>query len=119
VGLTFAYPAGFQRLWGVHPVGNKKLAYDQYVKLKLNDGEVEELAVYLEKRHKDDKMWLEGKVHHLRTVLSQRKWEENYEKKFTQRTPAAHREFEPEESIARDPRIALAALESLKGGLRH
>jgi hypothetical protein len=83
----------FDTLWAVHPVGNKKLAYDQAIKLELSPHDMDEIGAYLKRRQKYDKRWQEGKVHHLRTILSQRHWEaENYERI---RTPAPqHVEFE-------------------------
>jgi hypothetical protein len=77
MGLRFDYGDRFEKLWSVHSIGNKKLAYDQWLKLKLSEAENDELCQYLSNRQKDDVLWVNGKVHHLRTVLSQRKWEEN------------------------------------------
>jgi hypothetical protein len=79
MGLRFEYPPEFESLWSRHPVGVKKLGYDAWKKLKLTAEENAELAAYLERRHRDDEKWVEGKyVPHLSTFLNGRRWEDNY-----------------------------------------
>jgi hypothetical protein len=79
MGLRFEYPQEFERLWKAHPVGVKKPAFDAWKKLKLTADENAELLTHLQRRHKADVKWIEGKyVPHLSTFLTQRRWEDEY-----------------------------------------
>lgn len=81
MGLRFDYPADFEALWAAHPVGVKKLAFDAWKKLKLDDGENAELIAHLVQRHKDDVKWLDGTfVPHLSSFLNGRRWEDQYKR---------------------------------------
>ena len=81
MGLRFDYPADFELIWQVHPVGIKKLGFDAWRKLKLTEAENAELIAHLVQRHKDDVKWLEGKyVCHLSSFLNSRRWEDEYKK---------------------------------------
>lgn len=77
--LKFHYPPEFERLWKAHPVGVKKPAYDAWKKLRLTADETLELVAHLDRRHREDAKWIEGKyVPHLATFLNQRRWEDDY-----------------------------------------
>jgi len=79
MSLKFDYPHDFERLWKAHPVGVKKPAFDAWKKLKLTADDNNELVVHLDRRHKDDARWIEGKyVPHLSSFLNQRRWEDDY-----------------------------------------
>jgi hypothetical protein len=81
MGLKFEYPRDFDRIWSEHPVGVKKAAFDAWTKQKFTPDENAELIMYLRRRHKDDRKWVEGKyIPHLATFLNQRRWEDDYEK---------------------------------------
>ena len=89
MGLKFDYPAEFERLWSAHPVGVKKLAYDAWRKLKLNEAENAELIAHLVQRHRDDEKWLAGTyVPHLSTFLNGRRWEDQYKRLWRRESSA-------------------------------
>lgn len=79
MGLKFDYPHEFERIWKSHPVGVKKLAFEAWKKQKFTAAENDELVLHLDRRHRDDRKWVEGKyVPHLSTFINQRRWEDDY-----------------------------------------
>lgn len=123
MGLHFEYPRDFDEVWNVHAVGVKKLAFDQWQKLKPTSAEKDRICAYLRKRQKEDRGWNDGKVHHLRTILSQRHWEaENYERIKPQKLASlTHVDFEPTEykGPPTDAERAMARAALMKTGLLH
>ena len=121
--IKFEYAPLFEELWSTHPVGTKKLAYDLWVKMAPTKSENDQLIAYLERRQRLDRGWVvEKKVHHLRTILYQRQWEnEDYKRISTYKpTAAAHADFAPEAPRApANPAIAAQALAESKRMVRH
>ena len=123
MSIHFVYPELFEDLWNTHPVGVKKLAYDQWLKLKPSPAENERIIAYLRERQKFDKRWVQdGKVHHLRTILSQRHWENpSYERLKARPAQPYDKELTDNHvPYQSDPERARKALEEAKRGLvRH
>ena len=78
---TTNYSLAFEKAWKVHPVGTKKAAWLAGKKAGFTEGNWTWLTNYLEKRHKNDVKWLEGKfVPHLSTFINQERWTDNYKR---------------------------------------
>ncbi len=117
MGLKFEYPREFDRLWRSHKVGVKFNAYKAWLKLGLDKDHVENdwLINYLDKRHKEDAKWVEGKyVPHLSSFLNGRRWEDEYPKI---RRLHSHQPFvqETQEVKRASPETISAELAKLKG----
>ena len=126
MSIHFVYPELFEDLWNTHPVGVKKLAYDQWLKLKPSPTDNLRIIEYLVERRKFDKRWIESKgvrMQHLRTILSQRHWENPgyYERiKIRPAQPYDRDLTDTHVPYQSDPERARKALEEAKRGLvRH
>ena len=118
------YSAAFERLWNCHPVGVKKLAHDQFQLLKITDEDLDNVILpYLEERKRLDKRWVQnGTVHHLRTILSQRHWENPYGYERLKQRPAQPYDRDLTDTTPRysaDPETVRAALAKAKDLVRH
>lgn len=79
---TTKYSRAFEDCWKVHSVGTKKAAWNAGQKADWDDGNWVWLQRYLEKRHKEDAKWIEGKyVPHLSSIINQERWTDPYPKK--------------------------------------
>ena len=122
MGLKFEYPREFERVWNEHPVGVKKAAFDAWKKQKFTAEENDELILYLHRRHKDDRKWVERKyVPHLASFLNQRRWEDDYERVKKHWTQARREEApQPTHQGERIPPERLRQMLKEKlGGLIH
>ena len=98
------YTAAFERCWKQHSVGVKKTAFKAGEKAGWTDSNWDWLALYLERRHKDDVKWLEGTyIPHLSSIINGERWTDPYKRKSKDRWQRANEETQVEtpEEIAR------------------
>ena len=113
------YTAAFEACWSVHRYGTKLTAWKAGVKKEFTPANWLWPQEYLEKRHKLDLKWIEGKyIPHLSSIINGERWHDNYPKKKQDRYDAATQELprrmSPEqEAAARE--AGKRALQELKG----
>lgn len=92
---TTSYSPAFERCWKVHSVGTKKTAWQAGVKNQWDSSNWEWLTNYLERRHKEDVKWIEGKyVPHLSSIINGERWTDPYQKVKKTRHQQANEEFD-------------------------
>lgn len=96
------YSRAFETCWSQHEVGTKKTAWNAGKKAGWTDANWLWLAAYLERRHKEDVKWREGKyVPHLSTLINQERWTDVYKKVGPSRGSAQSVDESHEEALAK------------------
>ncbi len=113
------YTAAFEACWSVHRYGTKLTAWKAGVKKEWTPGNWLWLQEYLEKRHKLDLKWIEGKyIPHLSSIINGERWHDSYQKKKQDRYDAATQDLPRRMSPAEEQAAREAgerALQELKG----
>ena len=89
------YSEAFEKCWKVHAVGNKKAAWKAGEKAGFTEANWIWLRDYLERRHKDDAKWIEGKyVPHMSSIINGERWDDPYKKVSRKRAEWSDAEFQ-------------------------
>lgn len=120
------YSKAFEDCWKVHMVGNKKAAWNAGKKARWTDANWVWLMQYLERRHKDDELWVKGArdsktgetkkyIPHLSSIINGERWNDNYKKIKRDRFDRVNEQRE--ESGPRNEALAAAALQGIRKNL--